>query len=88
MAEQRERWNRDVGEKLRQARQEAGLTQDDLARRLGVTQVYVSNVERGKGVSADQLRLFTDTITTDESEGDKDAREQRKPEQKRRRRKG
>jgi transcriptional regulator with XRE-family HTH domain len=84
LVEQRERWNRDVGKKLRQARRQAGLTQEGLARKLGVSQVYVSNVERGKGVSADQLRLFTDTIEAETSKGERNVRKQRKPEQKRR----
>jgi transcriptional regulator with XRE-family HTH domain len=84
LAEQREQWNRQVGEKLRQAREQAGLTQEGLARKLGVSQVYVSNVERGKGVSADQLRLFTDTIETETSEGERDVRKQRKDKAQRR----
>ena len=78
LAEQRERWNREVGETLRQARQQAGLTQEDLARLLGVSQVYISNVERGKGVSAIQLRVFTDTIDTETSKGAQDLAQQRK----------
>ena len=36
-----------LGEKLKQARQAAGLTQYDLADRLGVTQATVSRMERG-----------------------------------------
>src|SRR5262245_42111024 len=77
LAEQRERWNRQVGEKLRQAREHAGLTQRELAERLGVSQVYVSHIERGRGVSADQLRLFTDAIAGTEPEGETSGRSER-----------
>jgi transcriptional regulator with XRE-family HTH domain len=73
LAEQRERWNEQVGAKLRQARESAGVSQRHLADRLGVTQVYVSNVERGKGVSTDQLRLFTDAIQKELDQGGSDA---------------
>ena len=33
---------------LREAREQAGLTQEDLAERLGVTQSFVSKCERGE----------------------------------------
>jgi transcriptional regulator with XRE-family HTH domain len=36
-----------LGEKLRKARKEAGLTQAELAKRLGKSQALVSSVERG-----------------------------------------
>ena len=58
LAEQRERWNKEVGETLRRARTQAGLSQGQLAEALEASQAYVSQVEHGKGVSPDQLRLF------------------------------
>jgi len=62
LAEQRERWNQQVGESLRRARLGAGLSQDELARALDASQAYVSQVEHGKGVSAEQLRLFAGAL--------------------------
>jgi len=38
----------DIGRKIQQAREEAGLTQDELASRLGITQAALSNYELGK----------------------------------------
>ena len=78
LAKQRERWNQKVGESLREARLEAGLSQEGLAKRLDATQAYVSQVEHGKGISVEQLRLFTDALD-EEAKGDtKDARKERK----------
>lgn len=62
LAEQRERWNREVGETLRRARVDAGLSQAQLARAIEASQAYVSQVEHGKGVSPDQLRLFAEAL--------------------------
>jgi transcriptional regulator with XRE-family HTH domain len=62
LAERRERWNREVGESLRRARVDAGLSQGELARALNASQAYVSQIEHGKGMSADQLRFFHDTL--------------------------
>jgi transcriptional regulator with XRE-family HTH domain len=62
LAEQRERWNREVGESLRRARLDAGLSQSELASALDASQAYVSQVEHGKGMSAEQLRLFAETL--------------------------
>jgi transcriptional regulator with XRE-family HTH domain len=62
LAEQRERWNQQVGESLRRARLETGLSQGELARRLNASQAYVSQVEHGKGLSVEQLRLFADAL--------------------------
>jgi transcriptional regulator with XRE-family HTH domain len=43
------------GDELRQARQDASLTQQDAAVRLGVTQAYLSMVERGKRPVSQEL---------------------------------
>ncbi|MHB8565253.1 MAG: helix-turn-helix domain-containing protein [Acidiferrobacteraceae bacterium] len=44
---------------LRQAREQAGLTQEDLAERLGETQSFVSKCERGeRRVDLVELREF------------------------------
>jgi transcriptional regulator with XRE-family HTH domain len=82
LAEQRERWNREVGERLRRARVDAGLSQGELARALKASQAYVSQVEHGKGMSAEQLRLFADALERSASKGeDEDERStrERKP---------
>jgi transcriptional regulator with XRE-family HTH domain len=70
LAEQRERWNQKVGDSLREARLEAGLSQERLAKRLDASQAYVSQVEHGKGLSVEQLRLFTEALE-EEAKGDK-----------------
>ena len=70
LAEERERWNQKVGESLREARLEAGLSQERLAKRLDASQAYVSQVDHGKGLSVEQLRLFTDALEA-EAKGDK-----------------
>jgi transcriptional regulator with XRE-family HTH domain len=43
----------ELGERIRRARQEKGLQQDELADRLGVTRMTVSRLERGQSVSVD-----------------------------------
>jgi transcriptional regulator with XRE-family HTH domain len=45
--EEEQRLRIEFGRSLRAARNRAGLTQAEVAARLGVTQVYVSYVERG-----------------------------------------
>ena len=82
LAEQRERWNQEAGEKLRRARVDAGLSQGQLAGRMKASQAYVSQVEHGKGVSTDQLRLFAEALEeavegADEDEQGRGEREQR-----------
>lgn len=45
-----------VGERIRARRQALGLTQDELARRAGISKSFLSDVENGKrSVSADNL---------------------------------
>lgn len=39
---------KNIGERIQQARDEAGLTQAELSRRLGITQAALSNYELGK----------------------------------------
>jgi transcriptional regulator with XRE-family HTH domain len=78
LAERRERWNREVGESLRRARVDAGLSQGELARALKASQAYVSQVEHGKGMSAEQLRLFADALERSAGKGEEDARSTRK----------
>jgi HTH-type transcriptional regulator / antitoxin HipB len=43
----------ELGERVRRARLEKGLQQDELADRLGVTRMTVSRLERGQSVSVD-----------------------------------
>jgi transcriptional regulator with XRE-family HTH domain len=82
LAEQRERWNQKVGESLREARLEAGLSQEGLAKRLDASQAYVSQVEHGKGLSVEQLRLFADALE-EEAKGEREdagrKRERKRP---------
>jgi ribosome-binding protein aMBF1 (putative translation factor) len=78
LAEQRERWNQEVSESLRRARVEAGLSQGELARAMKASQAYVSQVEHGKGVSAEQLRLFADALQEAAKGEDEDAHRKRK----------
>ena len=47
---------------MRRARLDAGLSQGQLADALDASQAYVSQVEHGKGVSTDQLRLFAEAL--------------------------
>jgi transcriptional regulator with XRE-family HTH domain len=80
LAQQRERWNKQVGDSVRQARLQAGLSQEELASRLDASQAYVSQVEHGKGLSVGQLRVFAEALAEAEK-GDKqdaDRKRQRK----------
>jgi transcriptional regulator with XRE-family HTH domain len=83
LAEQRERWNQEVGETLRRARVDAGLSQGQLAEAIEASQAYVSQVEHGKGVSTDQLRLFAEAL--EEAVEGEDEHERSKRERKQRR---
>ena len=85
LAEQRERWNQEVGATLRRARMDAGLSQEQLADALDASQAYVSQVEHGKGVSTDQLRLFA--VALEEAAEGEDDDEQGRGKRIRRRRK-
>lgn len=81
LAEQRERWNQEVGKRLREARVEAGLSQDELGRAIDASQAYVSRVEHGKGLSSEQLRLFAgalDAATEGEDTGARRKRERKR----------
>ena len=83
LAELRERWNQEVGRSLRRARVDAGLSQSQLAEAMKASQAYVSQVEHGKGVSSDQLRLFADALV--EAVEGEDEHERSKRERKRKR---
>jgi transcriptional regulator with XRE-family HTH domain len=48
-------WHRALGRRLAQLRKQHGLSQEELARRVGTNQVVVSGYENGK------LRLFAET---------------------------
>lgn len=43
----------DLGARVRHARQDKGLRQDELAERLGVTRMTISRLENGQPVSVD-----------------------------------
>lgn len=52
-----------VGEAIRQARKDAGLTQGQLAERAGVHRVYLSNLERNlKSPSLDVFLRLCDSL--------------------------
>lgn len=53
----------EIGERIRAARQAAGLTQDELAARTGCKQGDLSNIERGKGRDGPSYRTLQ-TIAT------------------------
>lgn len=51
--------HRSLVERLRAARKEAGLDQEDVAKLLGVTQSYISKIESGqRRVDIVQLKAF------------------------------
>jgi transcriptional regulator with XRE-family HTH domain len=55
-----------IGELLRQARQEAGLTQEELAFRAGVHRTYVSLVERNlRSPTIDVFIRLCDAMSAD-----------------------
>jgi transcriptional regulator with XRE-family HTH domain len=58
------------GEIIREARQNAGLSLAGLASQLGVTKVYVSDVERGlrKPFTQERIRDVASILSLDESE--------------------
>ncbi len=43
----------ELGERIRRARQEKGLRQEELGERIGVTRMTISRLERGEPVSVD-----------------------------------
>lgn len=45
-----------LGGFLQEARQARGITQEDFARRLGVSHTTLSNLEQGKSVASDTLQ--------------------------------
>jgi len=55
-----------VGRRIHDARKAAGLTQHELATRLGTTQEYVSRVERGKATpSVENLYRWATAVEVD-----------------------
>lgn len=52
--------NKKVGGRIRHARRAAGLTQEQLAEKTGVTQTTISAIERG--VRTPSLALFVDIV--------------------------
>ena len=52
----------DVGEFLRKARRGRGITQAQMAKKLGFSTVTVSALETGKNVSADKVENYLQTL--------------------------
>ena len=48
----------DLGEFLQEARQESGVSQKQMAERLGFSSVTLSALETGKNVSASKIELY------------------------------
>lgn len=54
-----------LAKNLRQARQRAGVSQEDLAARAGVDRTYVSGIERGlRNPTIDIVARFADALDT------------------------
>ena len=54
----------DVGKNIRLMRQMRGLTQKQLAQRLGVSESYVSEIENGANISIKKLQNFAEALKT------------------------
>lgn len=65
LAEEARQLTASAGADLRRLREEAGLTQSDVADGLGVTKGYVSQVENGASTSPRSLAFFAHTIATE-----------------------
>lgn len=51
-----------IGEKIRKRRQEIGLSQKELATKVGCTWQSISNVERGKECTTELLSKLADSL--------------------------
>ena len=79
LAEQRERWNREVGESLRRARHRCRPLPRQLAEALEASQAYVSQVEHGKGsVNRSAAALPRAAAASEEAAEGEDEHEQRR----------
>lgn len=70
----------EIGEKIRQLRTDADMTQEDLAAKLAVTRTAVSKWETGKGwPGVDSLKLIADEfgVTIDSLVSDEDVEQKR-----------
>ncbi len=53
----------EIGSKIRNLRMSAELTQDELARRAGLTNGFISQIERGRtSISIDSLKMILDAL--------------------------
>lgn len=58
-----------MGERIAAARKHAGLTQEEVAERLGITQTHVSHIERGRNLPApDVMRKLPRVLPVDPRE--------------------
>jgi putative transcriptional regulator len=55
----------DIGNKIKLARKEAGLTQEELAKEIGVSRVTINNIEKNKhSLSIDILISISKILNT------------------------
>jgi transcriptional regulator with XRE-family HTH domain len=51
-----------IGKKIYELRQTSGLTQTELAQKIGVTQGFIGSVEKGDKLSLSRLQQILDTL--------------------------
>lgn len=54
-----------IGEEIQRVRRRRGMTQEDLATVVGVSQTHVSNIEKGKAADAETARRLCDLLEID-----------------------
>ena len=54
-----------VGKQISELRQQAGLTQMEIAKKVGVKQGFICSVEKGEKVSLSRLRQILDVLGYD-----------------------
>lgn len=52
-----------LGEKLRKAREERGLSQTDVAKEIGVKSAFISSVEKGSKASAFRIEQILNVLS-------------------------
>ena len=53
----------EIGEQLRRLREQTGITQDGMAKKMGCSRQYISMVEKGgQSISLDQIEKFAQAL--------------------------